>query len=39
MNIIAATIRRELLIAFRSPGDIINPLMFFIIAVTLFPLA
>ncbi len=38
MNIIAATIRRELLIAFRSPGDIINPLMFFIIAVTLFPL-
>lgn len=38
MNIILATIRRELLIAFRSPGDIINPLMFFVIAVTLFPL-
>lgn len=38
MNIVKATIRRELLIAFRSPGDIINPLMFFVIAVTLFPL-
>ncbi len=38
MNIIKATLRRELLIAFRSPGDIINPLMFFVIAVSLFPL-
>lgn len=38
MNIILATMRRELLIAFRSPGDMINPLMFFVIAVTLFPL-
>ncbi len=28
MNIVKATLRRELLIAFRSPGDIINPLMF-----------
>ena len=38
MNIIKATLKRELLIAFRSPGDIINPLMFFVIAVSLFPL-
>lgn len=36
--VIAATVRRELLLAFRSPGDVINPVMFFIIAVTLFPL-
>lgn len=33
-----AAIQRELHIAFRSPGNIVNPLMFFIIAVTLFPL-
>lgn len=38
MNIVQATLRRELRIAFRSPGDIINPLMFFVIAVSLFPL-
>lgn len=38
MSIITATLRRELLIAFRSPGEIINPLMFFVIAVSLFPL-
>ena len=37
-GVMAATIRRELLLAMRSPGDIINPLMFFVIAVTLFPL-
>jgi heme exporter protein B len=30
--------RRELLLAIRSPGDVINPLMFFVIAVSLFPL-
>lgn len=38
MSIVKATFRRELLIAFRSPGEIINPLMFFVIAVSLFPL-
>ena len=32
-----AALRRELLIAMRSPGDIVNPLMFFLIAVSLFP--
>ncbi|MEX2367566.1 MAG: heme exporter protein CcmB [Pseudohongiellaceae bacterium] len=37
-QVIAATFKRELLIAFRRPGDLINPLMFFIIAITLFPL-
>lgn len=37
-SVVVATVRRELLLAFRSPGDVINPLMFFIIAVTLFPL-
>jgi heme exporter protein B len=35
---LTAVLRRELLIALRSPGNIVNPLMFFVIAVTLFPL-
>ena len=34
--VIAGTFRRELLLAVRSPGEVINPLMFFVIAVTLF---
>lgn len=33
-----AMFRRELLLAVRTPGDVINPLMFFVIAVSLFPL-
>jgi heme exporter protein B len=33
-----ATLRRELHIALRSPGNMVNPLMFFVIAVALFPL-
>ncbi|MDT8399111.1 MAG: heme exporter protein CcmB [Pseudomonadales bacterium] len=33
-----ATLRRELLIAMRSPAAMLNPLVFFVIAVTLFPL-
>lgn len=37
-QVIGAALRRELLVALRRPGDVINPLMFFIIAVTLFPL-
>ena len=36
--ILVATLRRELQIALRSPGNMLNPLMFFIIAVSLFPL-
>ena len=35
---LAATLQRELLIILRSPGDIVNPLMFYVIAVSLFPL-
>lgn len=35
---LGALLRRELLIALRSPGNIVNPLMFFVIAVSLFPL-
>jgi len=37
-SVILATIRRELLLALRSPGDVINPLMFFVISISLFPL-
>src|SRR5690606_16769123 len=37
-RVLAATLRRELLIALRRPGDVVNPLMFFVIAITLFPL-
>jgi len=33
-----ALLRRELLITLRNPGNSINPLMFFLIAVSLFPL-
>jgi heme exporter protein B len=32
-------IRRDLMLAFRNPHDILNPLLFFVIVVTLFPLA
>jgi heme exporter protein B len=35
---LSATLTRELQIALRSPGNMLNPLMFFIIAVSLFPL-
>lgn len=34
-----ATLQRELQLAFSSPGRMVNPLMFFVIAVTLFPLS
>lgn len=33
------TLKRDLVLALRNPRDIINPLLFFIIIVTLFPLA
>ena len=33
-----AGLQRELLLAVRSPGNTINPLMFFVIAISLFPL-
>lgn len=35
----AAVIKRDLLLAFRRPGDILNPLFFFAMVSTLFPLA
>jgi heme exporter protein B len=34
-----ATLARELQLAYSSPGKIVNPLMFFLIAVSLFPLS
>lgn len=33
-----AILRRDLLLAVRQPGDLINPLVFFVIAITLVPL-
>ncbi len=39
MNFLLATIRRELLLAFRNRSEIINPLAFFVIVIALFPLA
>lgn len=35
----AVMLQRDLLLAFRRPGDILNPLFFFAIVSTLFPLA
>ncbi len=32
------TIRRDLAVVFRSPAEVINPLIFFVIVITLFPL-
>jgi heme exporter protein B len=31
-------LRRDLLVVFRSPGDIVNPLAFYLMGITLFPL-
>ena len=39
MNGFTATLRRDLLLAFRHRGEIANPLVFFLIVVTLIPLA
>ena len=36
---IIATIRRDLLLAWKRPGDVLNPLFFFAMVCTLFPLA
>lgn len=35
---LVATIRRDLLVIFRNPAEILNPLFFFVIVVSLFPL-
>ena len=34
-----ATVRRDLLLAWKRPGDVLNPLFFFAMVCTLFPLA
>ncbi len=34
----AAQLRRDLTIAFRAPGELVNPLMFYIMGIALFPL-
>lgn len=39
LSTMGTVIRRELLIAFRRQADIFNPLWFFIIVITLFPLS
>jgi heme exporter protein B len=39
MTGLLATIRRDLLLAWKRPGDVMNPLVFFIMVCTLFPLA
>lgn len=35
----AAIVRRDLLLAYKRPGDVLNPLVFFAVVSTLFPLA
>ncbi|AJD47799.1 Heme exporter protein B [Isoalcanivorax pacificus W11-5] len=39
MSAFGATLRRELLLGVRTPAEIINPLFFFVVVVSLFPLA
>lgn len=39
MNIYLKTLKRDLKIAIRNPSNALNPLLFFVIAVSLFPLA
>ncbi|HFD86834.1 MAG TPA: heme exporter protein CcmB [Gammaproteobacteria bacterium] len=37
-EVFGAVLRREMTLAFRHRGELINPLMFFVIVITLFPL-
>lgn len=39
MNIFFKTISRDLKMAFRNPSSFLNPLMFFVISISLFPIA
>jgi len=39
MNAFGAALGRELLVLWRSPAEIINPLFFFVMVISLFPLA
>ena len=36
---LSAVVRRDLLLAWKRPGDVLNPLFFFAMVSTLFPLA
>lgn len=38
MSILIATIKRDLVLTFRNPSDMMNPLAFFVIVISLFPL-
>lgn len=38
-SLFLATLKRDLTLAFRNRGDVINPLVFFLIAITMIPLA
>jgi heme exporter protein B len=39
VSLVTATIKRDLVIAVRNPGEWLNPLMFFLMVLALFPLA
>jgi heme exporter protein B len=39
MSLVIATIKRDLVIAARNPGEWLNPLMFFLMVLALFPMA
>jgi heme exporter protein B len=39
LNIFLTTLTRDLKMAFRNPSSFLNPLMFFVISISLFPLA
>ena len=39
MNIFLKTLARDLKMAFRNPSSFLNPLMFFVISISLFPIA
>jgi len=39
LNIFLITLKRDLKIAFRNPSSFLNPIMFFVISISLFPIA
>lgn len=39
MSLVLATVKRDLLLAARNPGEWLNPLMFFLMVAAMFPLA
>lgn len=39
MSLVTATIKRDLLLAARNPGEWLNPIMFFLMVAAMFPLA